>query len=146
MVCLVPLSPCFSLSLPLQNLPLRNLTRYVTSRPLAMPPRHGPYHYIPTEWICIIVSCVVCVVVCIYFTFFPSSWCSTVSQLVRILTVNNARHSWVFSVFHLGQAVKYRLWWMIPTATFAGILGILGWSARLWSSRNLKFLTPYEMQ
>jgi hypothetical protein len=46
----------------------------------------------------------------------------------------------------LGQALKYKLWWMIPTATFAGILEILGWSARLWSSRNPKLLTPYEMQ
>ncbi|KAG2078713.1 RTA1 like protein, partial [Suillus decipiens] len=52
----------------------------------------------------------------------------------------------ISTVLHLGQALKYKLWWMIPTATFAGILEILGWSARLWSSRNPKLLTPYEMQ
>jgi hypothetical protein len=62
----------------------------------------------------------------------------------RLLTVHG--HDLTFSVLHLGQALKYKLWWMIPTATFAGILEILGWSARLWSSRSPKLLTPYEMQ
>ncbi|KAG1873925.1 RTA1 like protein-domain-containing protein [Suillus subluteus] len=72
----------------------------------------GPYHYVPTEWICIL--------------------------FVVLYSISTA--------LHLGQALKYKLWWMIPTATFAGILEILGWSARLWSSRNPKLLTPYEMQ
>jgi hypothetical protein len=35
---------------------------------------------------------------------------------------------------------------MLPTATLAGILEILGWSARLWSSQSPKLITPYEMQ
>ncbi|KAF7332793.1 putative RTA1-like protein [Mycena kentingensis (nom. inval.)] len=35
---------------------------------------------------------------------------------------------------HLAQAAHYRLWWLLPTACFAGLLEILGWSARLWSS------------
>ncbi|KAG1847156.1 RTA1 like protein-domain-containing protein [Suillus subalutaceus] len=35
---------------------------------------------------------------------------------------------------------------MIPTATFAGIVEIFGWSARLWSSQNPEILMPYEMQ
>ncbi|KAG1873954.1 RTA-like protein [Suillus subluteus] len=35
---------------------------------------------------------------------------------------------------------------MLPTATLAGILEILGWSARLWSSKSPKLITPYEMQ
>ncbi|KAG2344864.1 RTA1 like protein, partial [Suillus weaverae] len=52
----------------------------------------------------------------------------------------------ISTVLHLGQALRYKLWWMIPTATFAGILEILGWSARLWSSRSPKLLTPFEMQ
>lgn len=72
----------------------------------------GPYHYVPTEWIC--------------------------ALFVALYSIS--------TVIHLGQALKYKLWWMIPTATFAGILEILGWSARLWSSRNPKLLTPYEMQ
>ncbi|KAG2139842.1 RTA1 like protein-domain-containing protein [Suillus bovinus] len=78
----------------------------------AVPVTVGPYHYVPTEWICIL--------------------------FVVLYSIS--------TVLHLGQALKYRLWWMIPTATFAGILEILGWSARLWSSRSPKLLTPYEMQ
>lgn len=81
---------------------------FATTTPISV----GPYHYVPTEWICIL-----------FLVLYSIS-----------------------TVLHLGQAVKYRLWWMIPTATFAGILEILGWSARLWSSRNPKLLTPYEMQ
>ncbi|KAG2748005.1 RTA1-domain-containing protein [Suillus brevipes Sb2] len=52
----------------------------------------------------------------------------------------------ISTVLHLGQALKFRLWWMLPTATFAGLLEILGWSARFWSSQNSRLLTPYEMQ
>ncbi|KAG2099274.1 RTA1 like protein [Suillus discolor] len=63
---------------------------FATTTPITV----GPYHYVPTEWICILFL------------------------------------------------VLYR----ISTATFAGILEILGWSARLWSSRNPKLLTPYEIQ
>ncbi|KAG2040870.1 RTA1 like protein [Suillus americanus] len=81
---------------------------FATTTPVSV----GPYHYVPTEWICVL--------------------------FVVLYSIS--------TVLHLGQALKYKLWWMIPTATFAGILEILGWSARLWSSRNPKLLTPYEMQ
>jgi hypothetical protein len=50
------------------------------------------------------------------------------------------------AVLHMGQAIKYRMWWMLPTATLAGIMEVFGWSARLWSSQNPKLLTPFEMQ
>ncbi|KAG1819583.1 RTA1 like protein-domain-containing protein, partial [Suillus subaureus] len=52
----------------------------------------------------------------------------------------------ISAALHLGQVLKYKLWWMIPMVTFMGLLEILGWSARLWSSRNPRLLTPYEMQ
>ncbi|KAG2124049.1 RTA1 like protein-domain-containing protein [Suillus clintonianus] len=52
----------------------------------------------------------------------------------------------ISTAIHMGQAFKYKLWWMIPTATFAGVLEIFGWSARLWSSRSPQLLTPFEMQ
>ncbi|KAG2124043.1 RTA1 like protein-domain-containing protein, partial [Suillus clintonianus] len=71
-----------------------------------------PYHYVPTEWICVL-----------FLVLYSIS-----------------------TVLHLGQAFKYKLWWMIPTATFAGVLEILGWSARFWSSQSPKLLTPFEMQ
>ncbi|KAG2062575.1 RTA1 like protein, partial [Suillus decipiens] len=52
----------------------------------------------------------------------------------------------ISTILHLGQALKFRLWWMIPTATFVGILEVIGWSVRLWSSQNPRLLTPFEMQ
>ncbi|KAG2078712.1 RTA1-domain-containing protein [Suillus decipiens] len=52
----------------------------------------------------------------------------------------------ISTAIHMGQALKYKLWWMIPTATLSGVLEILGWSARLWSSRRPELLTPFEMQ
>ncbi|KAJ8582766.1 RTA1 like protein, partial [Rhizopogon salebrosus TDB-379] len=71
-----------------------------------------PYHYVPTEWICILIL-----------------------VLYSISTI-----------LHMGQAIKYRMWWMLLTATLAGIMEVFGWSARLWSSQNPKLLTPFEMQ
>ncbi|KIY73918.1 RTA1-like protein [Cylindrobasidium torrendii FP15055 ss-10] len=49
---------------------------------------------------------------------------------------------------HLIQALIYRrnTWWLIVTAVLAGILEILGWSARLWSHKNPGLAAPYEMQ
>ncbi|KAG0701961.1 RTA1 like protein-domain-containing protein [Suillus ampliporus] len=72
----------------------------------------GPYHYVPTEWICIL--------------------------FVVLYSIS--------TVLHMGQAFKYRLWWMLPTATLAGLVEIIGWSARLWSSQRPKLLSPFEMQ
>ncbi|KAJ7070452.1 RTA1 like protein-domain-containing protein [Mycena belliarum] len=52
------------------------------------------------------------------------------------------------TVLHLGQAAYYRLWWLVPTAVFAGALEIAGWSARLWSSVSLPghLFPSFEMQ
>jgi len=47
---------------------------------------------------------------------------------------------------HLLQAVKFRMWWLFPTVILAGVLEILGWSARLWSSISPMLLTPFEIQ
>ncbi|KAJ3882765.1 RTA1-like protein [Lentinula edodes] len=55
----------------------------------------------------------------------------------------------LFSVsfaLHTGQAIYFRTWWTIPTMVFAGLLEVLGWSARLWSSKSPSLLSPYEMQ
>lgn len=70
------------------------------------------------------------------YSYVPTEWiCILFLVLYSISTI-----------LHLGQALKFRLWWMIPTATLAGILEIVGWSARLWSSQNPRLLTPFEMQ
>ena len=47
---------------------------------------------------------------------------------------------------HIAQAVRYRLWWLFPTAVLSGITEILGWSGRLWSSQNPLLRTPFLIQ
>ncbi|KAJ6450374.1 RTA1 like protein-domain-containing protein [Mycena sanguinolenta] len=74
--------------------------------------RFNPYHYVPTEWICL--------------------------AFVTLFTIS--------TVLHLGQAIRYRIWWLLPTAFVSGLLEILGWSARLWSSFNPTLLLPFEIQ
>ncbi|KAF7348771.1 RTA1-like protein [Mycena venus] len=74
--------------------------------------RFNPYHYVPTEWICL--------------------------AFVTLFTIS--------TVLHLAQSIRYRIWWLLPTAFFSGLLEILGWSARLWSSFNPTLLLPFEIQ
>ncbi|KAJ3832698.1 hypothetical protein F5878DRAFT_446896 [Lentinula raphanica] len=55
----------------------------------------------------------------------------------------------LFSVslaLHTGQAIYFRMWWAIPTMIFSGLLEVMGWSARFWSSQSPSLLSPYEMQ
>ncbi|KIP07455.1 hypothetical protein PHLGIDRAFT_30017 [Phlebiopsis gigantea 11061_1 CR5-6] len=63
---------------------------------------NSPYHYIPTEGVCI--------------TF--------------IVLFGLATAAFFFS------AIRFRLWWLLPTACLAGIGEIVGWAGRLWSSLN----------
>jgi len=49
-------------------------------------------------------------------------------------------------VVHVVQAIKFRLWWLLPTAVVCGILEIIGWSGRLWSSKSPYSRTPFLMQ
>jgi len=46
-------------------------------------------------------------------------------------------------VLHIGQAIFYRLWWLLPTVGLAGCLEVLGWVGRLWSHYNLTLNTPF---
>ncbi|KAF9534641.1 RTA1-like protein [Crepidotus variabilis] len=52
----------------------------------------------------------------------------------------------VSAATHLGQAVWWRTWWLLPTACFCGILEILGWSGRLWSSISPLAQIPFQIQ
>jgi len=54
--------------------------------------------------------------------------------------------TYIQSVLHVGQAIQYRMWWMIVTVALAGVMEVFGWSARLWSSWSPQLLTPFEMQ
>ncbi|KDN43482.1 hypothetical protein RSAG8_06071, partial [Rhizoctonia solani AG-8 WAC10335] len=40
----------------------------------------------------------------------------------------------VSTALHTGQAIWSRMWWFFPTIVCGGILEILGWAGRLWSS------------
>ena len=49
-------------------------------------------------------------------------------------------------VIHTAAALKYRIWWLIPTVLLAGAGEIIGWAGRLWSTYNLPDQTPFMMQ
>ncbi|KIK63717.1 hypothetical protein GYMLUDRAFT_448990 [Collybiopsis luxurians FD-317 M1] len=71
-----------------------------------------------------------------FYGYIPTRWiCILLLVLYALSTVT-----------HLVQAIWYRTWWMIPTACFCGILEILGWGARTWSSNSPGLAEPYEMQ
>jgi len=47
---------------------------------------------------------------------------------------------------HIAQACRFRLWWLFPTVVLCGLLETIGWSARLWSSRNPTLFKAFVMQ
>ena len=53
---------------------------------------------------------------------------------------------WLLTAVHIAQASRFRLWWLFPTAVLCGLLEILGWSGRLWSSRNATLHKAFDMQ
>ncbi|TFK62181.1 RTA1-domain-containing protein [Pluteus cervinus] len=50
------------------------------------------------------------------------------------------------TIAHTGQATYYRMWWLFPTVITGGIGEILGWTGRLWSSRNVELQTPFMIE
>jgi hypothetical protein len=52
----------------------------------------------------------------------------------------------IFIVIHVVQAIRFRLWWLFPTAVLCGLLEVIGWSGRLWSSKNPFLREPFIMQ
>ncbi|KAF9464056.1 RTA1-like protein [Collybia nuda] len=52
----------------------------------------------------------------------------------------------ISTILHVGQAVFSRMWWLLPTAGLCGVMEILGWSARLWSSISPLMNTPFIIQ
>jgi len=52
----------------------------------------------------------------------------------------------ITSAVHLAQAVRYRLWWLIPSAVLCGVGEVIGWGGRLWSSFEPNRLDPFLMQ
>jgi len=52
----------------------------------------------------------------------------------------------VTTALHLGQALYYRLWFLLPTIVTGGFGEIVGWSARVWSSKAPLAQNPFLMQ
>ncbi|KAH9855543.1 RTA1-domain-containing protein [Lenzites betulinus] len=52
----------------------------------------------------------------------------------------------ITTVIHIGQAVWSRLWWLFGTAALAGLIEIIGWGGRTWSSISPTLLDPFLMQ
>ncbi|KAF8799461.1 RTA1-like protein [Phlegmacium glaucopus] len=52
----------------------------------------------------------------------------------------------VSTIAHMSQATFYRMWWLLPTICLCGVLEVLGWSARLWSSFSPLLGNPFKMQ
>ncbi|KAI0788440.1 RTA1-domain-containing protein [Abortiporus biennis] len=70
------------------------------------------------------------------YNYTPTEWiCALFVALYSLSTI-----------LHLIQAIYYRLWFLLPTAVLAGIGEIIGWSARLWSSKSPSLIKPFIIQ
>ncbi|SJL08744.1 uncharacterized protein ARMOST_12114 [Armillaria ostoyae] len=88
------------------------------------------YGYTPTEYVTII-----------FVALFGASTCGYSSSRSLIARVNR-----IFKVAHTVQSLHYRIWWPFPTIILAGVMEVLGWSGRLWSSFSPTLRTPYMIQ
>jgi hypothetical protein len=81
----------------------------------------SPYGYIPSSTICIIfiVLFTVSTGACLVVDFRPCDL--------------NRTHA----AIHVGQAIRFRTYWLIPTAVLAGTGELIGWFGRVWSSQNV---------
>jgi hypothetical protein len=52
----------------------------------------------------------------------------------------------VSTLCHIAQATYYRTYWLYATAAFCGIIELLGWSGRLWSSISPFMKIPFQIQ
>ncbi|KAI0827219.1 RTA1-domain-containing protein [Trametes gibbosa] len=52
----------------------------------------------------------------------------------------------ISTAIHVGQTFWSRLWWLFGTTALAGLIEIIGWSGRLWSSISPTLLDPFLMQ
>ncbi|KAI0674035.1 RTA1-domain-containing protein [Trametes maxima] len=52
----------------------------------------------------------------------------------------------ITTLIHFGQTFYSRLWWLFGTTVLAGLIEIIGWSGRLWSSISPTLLDPFLMQ
>ncbi|KAI0692283.1 RTA1 like protein-domain-containing protein [Cytidiella melzeri] len=91
----------------------------------------SPYNYTPTQSVTLI-----------FLVLFAIS---TGSLLVWPLNTT-VDFTFLVIALHLGQAIRFRIWWLLPTAVLAGIGETIGWVARYWSSRNVLNNNAFLMQ
>jgi hypothetical protein len=93
-----------------------------------------PYNYVPTEWVCIMFAAL----------FSLSSGEPSLDPMQCFVCLRPLTK--VLSVAHVAQAIRFRLWWLFPTAVLCGLLEVIGWCGRLWSSKNPHLHKPFVMQ
>jgi len=70
------------------------------------------------------------------YNYTPTEWiCALFVSLYSLSTI-----------IHFVQALHYRLWFLFPTIVLAGVGEIIGWGARLWSSKSPWLLEPFIIQ
>lgn len=95
------------------------------------------YGYIPTLWICILF--VVLFALSTGESAFPIF---SYSFFVALVLTNYSK------AIHLGQALYYHIWWLLPTIVLGCLGETIGWAGRLWSTQtpDASALNPYLMQ
>ena len=68
------------------------------------------------------------------------------SDRISFYTVNQPITIFFSIVVHAVQAIRFRIWWLFPTAVVCGVTETIGWSGRLWSSKSPLSRTPFLMQ
>ncbi|THH21776.1 hypothetical protein EUX98_g8284 [Antrodiella citrinella] len=70
------------------------------------------------------------------YGYIPTEWICVLFVVLFALS----------TAVHLGQAIYFRLWFLLPTICLGGLAEVIGWSGRLWSSQNQDSLNPFLMQ
>ncbi|KAG8713479.1 hypothetical protein FRC08_013200, partial [Ceratobasidium sp. 394] len=70
------------------------------------------------------------------FNYVPTLWVCVLFIVLFSLT----------TIAHVFQAIRLKVWYMLPTLALCGLVEILGWSGRLWGHFNTIDSDPFMMQ
>src|ERR1700733_6485379 len=86
------------------------------------------------------------------FCFLPCLVSPLVRQHPRTMWCTRTYYTYLLNVssfnaaVHLLQAIRYRLWFMIPTMVVGGMGELIGWAGRYWGSQNPQSFKAFIMQ